>query len=297
MPVEDHDEACAAMKPAQFEHHAPERLDEVLGLLAEWGDEGKVLAGGQSLVPILALRLARFDHLVDVNRVESLRGVTSDDDSVRVGAMTRHRVLERDPTIAAAVPGLADATRQVGHFQIRTRGTLGGAIAHADPAAEQPAVALALDAVMEVEAAHGRREIPAREFFEGTWTTALAPDELLVAVRFPVWAGPSGFAVEEVSRRSGDFALVGVVCGVTLDEERVVRAGIALFGVGPTPVRASNAETALIAGVDLDDVVGAVMTDIEPSDDLHATAQYRRTVAQVLVRRAVGRAMEEARGG
>jgi carbon-monoxide dehydrogenase medium subunit len=205
-------------------------------------------------------------------------------------------VLERDPQIAAAVPLLAEATRHVGHFQIRNRGTLGGAIAHADPAAEQPAVALALDAVMEVAAKHGPREIPAREFFGGTWTTALAPDELLAGVRFPVWNGQSGFAVEELARRHGDFALVGVVCGVTVDAERVSRAGIALFGVGPAPTRATNAEAALLAGLSIDDAAQAARDEIEPSDDLHATASYRRKVAGVLVRRAVGRAIEEARG-
>jgi aerobic carbon-monoxide dehydrogenase medium subunit len=283
------------MKPAEFEHHEPELVDDVLDLLARWGDDAKVLAGGQSLVPMLALRLARFDHLVDVNRVAALSGVTRENGSVRVGATTRHRALEHDPQIATAVPLLADATREVGHFQIRNRGTFGGAIAHADPAAEQPAVALALDAVMEIAAKRGRRDVPARDFFEGTWTTALAPDELLTGVRFPVWEGRSGFAVEEVGRRQGDFALVGVVCAVTVDDDRVARAGIALFGVGPTPMRAAGAEAALLAGMGIDDVADAAIADIAPSDDLHATASYRRSVAGVLVKRAIGRALEEAR--
>jgi carbon-monoxide dehydrogenase medium subunit len=285
------------MKPAAFEHHEPERVNEVLDLLAEHGDDAKVLAGGQSLVPMLALRLARFDHLVDVNRVDDLSGVTRENGWVRVGATTRHRQLERDPQIAAAVPLLADATRHVGHFQIRNRGTLGGAIAHADPAAEQPAVALALDAVMEVTAKRGQREIPAQEFFAGTWTTALGSDELLAGVRFPVWNGQSGFAVEELARRHGDFALVGVVCGVTVDDDRVSRAGIALFGVGAAPVRAPSTEAALLAGMSIEDAAQAVMADIEPSDDLHASASYRRQVAGVLVKRAIGRAMEEAGRG
>jgi carbon-monoxide dehydrogenase medium subunit len=282
------------VKPAPFTHHAPERVDEVLSLLVEHGDEAKVLAGGQSLVPMLALRLARFEHLVDVNRVAELAGLSRADGELRVGAMTRHRVLAGDPEVDEAVPLLARATRKVGHFQIRTRGTLGGALAHADPAAEQPAVAVALDAVMEVASGSGTREIPADEFFLGTWSTALADHELLTAVRFPVWKEPCGFAVEEVARRSGDFALVGVVCAVALGDGGVDRAGIALFGVGSIPVRAAAAESALVAGAPLDEVAAAAAAELEPPDDLHASGAYRRTVAAELVRRGLTRAMEEA---
>jgi carbon-monoxide dehydrogenase medium subunit len=282
------------VKPAPFTHHAPERVDEVLSLLVEHGDEAKVLAGGQSLVPMLALRLARFEHLVDVNRVAELAGLSRADGELRVGAMTRHRVLAGDPEVDEAVPLLARATRKVGHFQIRTRGTLGGALAHADPAAEQPAVAVALDAVMEVASGSGTREIPADEFFLGTWSTALADHELLTAVRFPVWKEPCGFAVEEVARRSGDFALVGVVCAVALGDGGVDRAGIALFGVGSIPVRAAAAESALLAGAPLDEVAAAAAAELEPPDDLHASGAYRRTVAAELFRRGLTRAMEEA---
>jgi carbon-monoxide dehydrogenase medium subunit len=284
------------MKPAPFEYHAPEQVDDVVQLLAAHGDDAKVLAGGQSLVPMLALRLARFDHLVDVNRVEALRGVTPIERSLRVGATTRHRDLERDP-VATSVPLLARATAEVGHFQIRNRGTIGGAIAHADPAAEQPAVALALDAMMEITSTSGRREVEAADFFEGTWSTALSEGDLLTAVRFPVWDGRCGFAVEEVARRHGDFALVGVVCGVGLDAAGAIdRAALALFGVGGTPVRARGAEEALLAGAGTEDVAARAMREIDPSDDLHASAAYRRQVAGVLVRRAVARATEEADG-
>ena len=201
------------MKPAPFEMHTADSLDEALGLLDEFGDDAKVLAGGQSLVPMLALRLTRFDHLVDVNRVAALRTVDRSESSIRIGATTRHRELEREPEIVSAVPLLARATHEVGHFQIRNRGTLGGAIAHADPAAEQPAVALALDAVMEISSKRGDREVNAADFFEGTWATAIDAGDLLTAIKFPVWNGRCGFAIEEVSRRHGDFALVGVVCG------------------------------------------------------------------------------------
>ena len=283
------------MKPAPFEMHAPEQLEEVLALLAEYGDEGKVLAGGQSLVPMLALRLTRFEHLVDLNGVAGLSGVSRSNGALRVGAMTRHRTLERSEEVDRDVPLLGRATRHVGHFQIRNRGTLGGAVAHADPAAEQPAVCLALDAVMEVASTGGVRDVPATSFFEGTFATAVAPDEVLVALRFPVWEGRCGFAVQEVARRHGDFALVGVACGVGVgDGGGVDRAALALFGVGPEPARASAAEAALMAGAGLDEVARIAMAGISPSDDLHASGAYRRQVAGVLVRRALTVAMEEA---
>jgi aerobic carbon-monoxide dehydrogenase medium subunit len=282
------------VKPAPFELHAPESVDDAVELLAAHGDEAKVLAGGQSLVPMLALRLARFEHLVDVNRVDGLSAITRSNGSLRVGATARHAAVERGSDAADAVPLLSRATAKVGHFQIRNRGTLGGAIAHADPAAEQPAVAVALDAVMEVRSKSGTRELPASDFFEGTWTTSLADDELLTAVRFPVWEGRCGFAVDEIARRSGDFALVGVVCGVGLGGSGVDRAAIALFGVGATPIRATTAEQALREGAGDDEVAAAVMRDIDPIDDLHASADYRRKVAGVITGRALARAREEA---
>jgi aerobic carbon-monoxide dehydrogenase medium subunit len=283
------------MKPAPFEMHAPEQVEEVLALLAQYGDEGKVLAGGQSLVPMLALRLTRFEHLVDLNGVAGLSGVSRPNGSLRVGAMTRHRTLERSEEVDRAVPLLARATRHVGHFQIRNRGTLGGAVAHADPAAEQPAVCLALDAVMEVASTGGVRDVPATAFFQGTFATAVAPDEVLVALRFPVWSGRCGFAVQEIARRHGDFALVGVVCGVGVgDDGDVDRAALALFGVGPEPARASAAEAALVAGAGLEEVAQIAVAGLSPSDDLHASGAYRSQVAGVLVRRALTEAMEEA---
>ncbi|MGH9025963.1 MAG: FAD binding domain-containing protein [Acidimicrobiia bacterium] len=287
------------MKPAPFEYHAPEIVDDVVGLLAEHGDEAKPLAGGQSLVPMLAMRLTRFEHLVDLQRVDSLAGVSREDGHLRVGAMTRQRELERRAEVGDAVPLLARATPLVGHFQIRNRGTVGGSLAHADPASEYPAVAVALDAEFEVVGGGGLRRVAASEFFVSTWTTCLEPDEVLVAARFPVWGGRCGFAVDEVARRHGDFALAGVACAVTLDERgAVTRAGIGLFGMGSTPVRAAAAETALmgnaVADADLDDVGALAARDAEPLDDVHATAGYRRAVGAHLVTRVVGRALAEA---
>ena len=200
------------MKPAPFEYHAPDTVSDAAALLREFGDEAKVLAGGQSLVPIMALRLAQFDHVVDLNRVAELQGIERQNGTLRVGAMTRQAVIEGDATVADAVPLMARATPFIGHFQIRNRGTLGGSLAHADPAAEYPAVALTLDAEFDVANASGSRTVTASEFFVSTFMTALEADDVLTAVRFPVWNGRCGFAVEEVARRFGDFALTGAAC-------------------------------------------------------------------------------------
>lgn len=283
------------MKPAAFEMHAPDDVAAVVALLAEYGDEAKVLAGGQSLAPMLALRLARFEHLVDLNRVGELSGISRMDGHVRIGAMTRHFEVEQSDEVVSAVPLLSRATAKVGHFQIRNRGTLGGSVAHADPAGEQPAVCVALDAVMEVCSAEGTRHQAASDFFRGTWATALGPGEILSAVRFPVWSGRCGFAVEEMARRSGDFAIVGVVSAVEVDPGGApTRAAVALFGVGATPVRAGAAEAALLAGASPAEAARAAIEMIDPSDDLHASGFYRRKVAAVLVERAVDKALKEA---
>ncbi|MCK9928496.1 FAD binding domain-containing protein, partial [Frankia sp. Mgl5] len=197
------------MKPSTFEYHRPESVDEATRLLADLGDGAKALAGGQSLVPMLSLRLAFFDHLVDISRLAEIRGVERRDDALWIGAGTTEAVVGADAEVARGVPLLARATALIGHAQIRNRGTLGGSIAHADPAAEYPAVALALDAELEAASPRGRRVIPAAEFFTGLWSTVLEPDELLVGVRFPVWTGRCGFAVREFARRHGDFAMAG----------------------------------------------------------------------------------------
>ena len=290
------------MKPSNFEYHAPESIDEAVALLAEFGDGAKVLAGGQSLVPMISLRLAYFDHLVDIGRIGALRGIHADSDGVVIGAATVDAAVEHDREVAARVPLLARATPFIGHFQIRNRGTLGGSIAHADPAAEYPAIALALDAECEVVSPRGRRRIPAEAFFDGFWTTALASDELLVSVRFPAWNGRCGFAIREFARRFGDFAIAGAVVAVQLDDDdRVARCAIGLLGLGSTPLRATAAEHAAIgARADLSaDELGQLavseLSDI-PSD-LHRSARYRRRVGAAMVARAWQEAIEEASRG
>src|SRR5262245_55064515 len=219
------------MKPAPFDYHAPTSAEEAVAALAELGDEAKVLAGGQSLVPLLALRLAVFDHLVDVGRIAGLQGIERRDGQLWVGAATTEAAVERSAEAADAVPLLARSTPFIGHTQIRNRGTVGGSLAHADPAAEYPAVALALDAELEVLSVRGLRTIAAADYFTGLWTTAMAPDELLVGAHFPVWPGRCGWAVEELARRHGDYAIAGAVVGVELgDDDRVRRAAIGLIG-------------------------------------------------------------------
>jgi carbon-monoxide dehydrogenase medium subunit len=286
------------VKPAPFDYYAPTTVDEAVQLLADAGDEAKVIAGGQSLVPMLNLRLARFEVLVDIGRIDELRRVEQTGDEVVVGATARQCDIEVDGTVAKSVPLLAAATPLIGHFQIRSRGTVGGSIAHADPAAEYPAVALALDAKLDVAAPSRQRTIDANEFFAGTWMTALEDDEILTAVRFPVWPSGSGFAVEEVARRHGDFAIAGAVVGVHVADGRVARAAVGLFGMGSTPLRAAAAEAALldsqVDGIDAAVIGTAAVESTEPPDDLHASSGLRQRIGRAVVTRAVTRALREA---
>ena len=285
------------MKPAPFDYHAPETLSEAAELLATLED-AKLLAGGQSLIPLLALRLARFRHLVDLGRVDELRGIDRTNGVVTIGAMTTDREIETSEIVHDWVPLVAKATPLIGHFQIRNRGTLGGSIAHADPAAEYPAVAAALDATLVLSSAAGTRRLPAAAFFEATFTTAMAENEVLTAVEFPIWSGVSGFGAYEVARRHGDFAIVGAMAGVQLDGSRVSKATVGLFAVGGTPHRASEAEAVLVGsspdGVDLAEVGRLAASDLDPPTDVHASAAYRRRIAAVVVERALGAAFEEA---
>jgi carbon-monoxide dehydrogenase medium subunit len=287
------------VKPSAFEYDAPQTVEEAVARLGELGDGAKVLAGGQSLIPMLSLRLAYFDHLVDVGRIPELRDLHSEADAVIVGATALGATVEHDADLATRVPLLARVTPLIGHFQIRNRGTVGGSIAHADPAAEYPAVALALDAEIEAVSPRGRRQIPAADFFEGFWTTALEDDELLVGVRFPVWTGRCGFGVREFARRHGDFALAGAVVAVELDgDDRVARCAIGLLGLGPTPLRATAAEHAAVGGkpdLDAEELGRLAMSDLtDVPFDLHGSARYRARVGAAMVTRAWNDAIGEA---
>jgi len=291
------------MKAAPFAYHRPESVKEAADMLAEFGDDAKVLAGGQSLVPMLAMRLTHFDNLIDISRVDELCGIDLDDGAVRIGATTSHALVGMDDEVADSVPLLTMATPHIGHFQIRTRGTLGGAIAHADPAAEYAAVALALDADMEAHSSRGARTIPAAEFFTGLWETSLASDEILTAVRFPVWDGRSGFAVHEFARRHGDFAIAGAVAAVEVDaDDRVIRCGVGLLGLGSTPLRGTTAEDALVGRTvgDLDrdaalELARSTMAAIEDIPaDLQGSSAYRARVGATMLARALSEALAAA---
>ena len=297
------------MKPAPFTYHRPADLDSLVATMADLGDEAKLLAGGQSLVPLLALRLASPTHLVDMSRVLDLRAVdvheageSADAGYLVVGANATQRDVELDPRITARVPLLADALPLIAHPQIRNRGTVCGSIAHADPAAELPAVALALDARIVVRSARGTRRIDASDFFLSYLETALEPDDVVVAVEFPLAAPHTGAAFHEISRRHGDFAMAGVAASLTLDHDgRIVDARLALSGVASIPLRAAAAEAGLVGAAPTDEAFLAASSEatalLDPPDDIHATAAYRKHIAGVLVRRALRAAHERALAG
>jgi len=285
------------MKPPPFEYYAADSAQEAVSLLAEYGPDAKVLAGGQSLVPLLALRMSRPEHLVDVNRAAELEQQRSDADGLHLGALTRHRVTERSAGIRAANPLLSEAARLIGHAAIRNRGTIGGSIAHADPAAEMPTVLLALDGAVEAVSRHGTRQIPASGFFESYLTTALEPDELITAVHFPPWAPGTGWSFTEFSRRSGDFGIIGVAATLRLgDRGTIAEARIAISGGAETAVRASRTEKALIGQFPGDGTwIAAGCDALEGLDlpaDLHGSAAYRRHLAAALIERALRLAHE-----
>jgi carbon-monoxide dehydrogenase medium subunit len=285
-----------------FCYHRPATVEEAVGLLGEYGPDAKVLAGGQSLVPLLALRLSHPDHLIDIGRVEGLGAIEVGPGGVTVGAGVRHAEVELSPLTGRAAPLMAAAMPHIGHRAIRNRGTVCGSLAHADPAAELPAVTLAVDAELVVRSTDGERSIPAADFFLGYLTSALEDTELLTAVRFPPWPARTGWSVQEISRRHGDYALVGLTAMLGLGEDgRVERAALSFFGAGATPVRVPEAEGVLI-GEHPDPAVFAeaaevVAKAIDPPGDNHATAAYRAHVAGVLTRRCLAEAVERARTG
>lgn len=291
------------MKPAAFDYHRPATAFEAVSLLAELGDEAKFIAGGQSLMPMLALRLAAFEHLIDISRLSGLEGIEVRGESVWIGAGTRQSAIGRSQTVTESVPLLARATPLIGHFQIRNRGTIGGSIAHADAAAEYPAVAITLDAQIELLSPRGSRTVPAGDFFTGMWSTDMADDELLTGVNFPIWKGRCGFAVDEFARRQGDFAIAGATVAIRIDDDsRIDRCAIGLFGLGPAVTRATAAEQALI-GVSADEVDTKEIGELAVSGltsvpaDLHGSAGYRTRVGATRVNRALDRALLEAKNG
>lgn len=294
------------MKPAAFDYHRPASRGEALGLLAEHGGDAKPLAGGQSLIPAMNFRLAMPAVLVDLNAIADLSHITRQGNCLRIGAMTRHRGVERSEDVRVSAPLVHEAMPFIAHAAVRTRGTIGGSLAHADPAAELPAVMIALDARIRVENVQGSREVPAADFFTGLFSTTLEPGELVTEIAIPATQADgsrTGTAFEEFSRRHGDFALAGVAARVAMDGSgRCTLARIALFGVGDRPMLGSSCARILegqtpSAGIIRAAADAAANDDIDPTSDIHASSRYRRHLAGVLTRRALERAFDRATNG
>jgi len=287
------------MKPVRFEYYDPRSLQEALEILDAHQDDGKVLAGGQSLMPLLNMRLARPKVVVDINRIENLNYVRAANGVIVIGANARQRALHDQPLVAERIPLLREAAYYIAHPQIRSRGTICGSLAHADPAAELPALAVALDAELVLTGPKSTRTVSSNAFFLSFFTTDLRPNEILTEARFPAPPKDMAWSILEVSRRHGDFALVGIVAGLSLDQNRefITGARLVYFGVGPIPIRVKEAEASLVGQRSGDAVFEAAAQiaseGIDPSNDIHATVEYRRAVAGTLTRRALRAAVQK----
>jgi carbon-monoxide dehydrogenase medium subunit len=288
------------MKPVKFEYHAPRTLEEAIAVLARYGGQAKLLAGGQSLMPLMNFRLTRPAALIDLNAVASLSYIREDDGSVRFGAMTRQRSIEFSPVVRQRLPLLSEATALVGHLPIRTRGTIGGSLAHADPSAEYPAVLAALDGTVVVKGPRGERTLRSAQLFQSYLTTSLEPDDVLVEVSVPAMPPGAGFAFEEFSRRHGDFAIVGIAAMLVGQDTRCTAARLATAGTGPVPVRLRAAEEILERDGFSEAAIQAAARRaeelVEPDSDIHASAAYRRNLTRVLTARALRRAVARMEG-
>ena len=284
------------MKPVPFEYHRPASLAETFDLLDRYGDDGRLLAGGQSLVPALNLRLAAPRAVIDINRIPDLDAIRVTADGLVIGALARQEALERSPLAREHAPLIASALPHVGHSAIRVRGTIGGSLALADPAAELPACAVALGATIRAGRRGGTRDIPADDFFRGIYTTALAPGEIVTEILVPRPAAGWRWGFDELARRHGDFALAGVAAGVRVESGVVAETRLVFFGVGTRPVRARRAEAALAGGrADAEALAAAGRAldgDLDPPGDVHGSPALRRHLARVLLARVVGRLVE-----
>ncbi|MFM9883775.1 MAG: FAD binding domain-containing protein [Burkholderiales bacterium] len=288
------------MKPPPFKYVAARTLEEAIEALARADGDGKVLAGGQSLVPMLNFRLLEPAWLVDINRIPALDGIRDEGGSVRIGALTRHKTTESAALIAEQFPIVAAAMSHVAHFGVRNRGTIGGSLSHADPAAELPMLAMLLDAMITTKSDKGSRIIAAKEFFLGTLATALAPTEIVTEIAFPKLPAGTGWSFEEVSRRPGDFAVAAVAVTIAQQAGRCTDARIALAGVGATPMRVAKAERSLVGQSISADLARAaaqiVRDDCAPQSDLHGSADYRRHLVGHLTARGIETATRRSAG-
>jgi CO/xanthine dehydrogenase FAD-binding subunit len=287
------------MKPAPFRYVAALSLEQALALKAEIGDEARFLAGGQSLVPTMNFRLTQPTMLIDINPLDELAGIRNGSDTLRIGALTRYRSLERDPMTAVKLPLIAEALPVIAHPQIRNRGTIGGNLAHADPASEMPAIVLTLGGRLHAQSVRGERWIEARDFFVGALTTALESDEMLTEVELPAAAADSGACFLELSRRRGDFAIIGVACMVRLDAQgECIEARIGLCNAADGPVYANEASSSLVGKKlgegEIAEAAALVQGAIDPGGSIHASKDYQRHIAGVLTARALTTANKRA---
>ena len=286
------------MIPPAFDYHAPRSVGEAVALLGSLGADAKLLAGGHSLLPMMKLRFAQPAHLIDLNRIETLRGIREDGDTIRIGAMTVENALIASPILRDRVPLLAEAAKLIADPQVRNRGTIGGDIAHGDPANDHPALSLALDATFVLAGPDGERVVRADDFFLGTYYTALAETEILVEIRVPAFSPKTGWGYEKLKRKTGDWATAGAAVVLRLEGGRVSHARIGLTNVGPTALRAADAEAALI-GKPLDDAsieaaAQAAMAICDPAEDLRGDREYKTAMAGQMVRRAIRAASARA---
>lgn len=283
------------MKPAKFEYHAPASVDEAVALLTRYNGEARVLAGGQSLIPMMNFRVAAPAALIDLNRIPSLAYIRADGNTVRIGAMTRQRAIEFSPVVREKLPLLHEAISWVGHLPTRSRGTIGGSLAHADPAAELPMALQALEGEVVARGPAGERTIKAADLFSSSLTTTLKPDEILTEIRFPASPPGAAYAVEEFARRHGDFAITAIACLLVREGTRCKTARLATGGVGPVPLRLKAAETILeqrgLAEDAIEAAAAAAAAAVDPMSDHQGSAEYRRHLTQVLTRRAVQKAL------
>jgi aerobic carbon-monoxide dehydrogenase medium subunit len=288
------------MKPAPFDYVAPPSVSEAAAVLRDHPDEAKIIAGGQSLVPMMNFRLARPEVLVDIGGIDELRYIRGQGDWLAIGALTTEHAIETSGQIAAACPVLTEASRWIGHPAIRHRGTVGGSLAHSDPSAEYPLVAALLDAVVVVAGDGGARQVPFSEFCLGHYTTALTETEIVTEVRFPVLQPGTGWAFLEIARRTGDFALASAAVLLRFDGGTVVEARVALGGAGPTPVRARQAEALLLGRPLTDELIAAAAGEAagaaQPTSDMHGSADFRRNLCQVLAIRGLKEARRNVHG-
>ncbi|MEO6718473.1 MAG: xanthine dehydrogenase family protein subunit M [Novosphingobium sp.] len=283
------------MKPAPFDYVAPTTIQQACQVLSDAGGGATVLAGGQTLMPLLNLRMSQPFILLDINKIEALKGISRCQGAIRIGPVTRQCEALANSELARELPVLVQALSHVGHHQTRNRGTIGGSVALGEPAAEMPATAVALGAVIEARSVRGSRRIPAREFYLGPYMNVLEPDELIISIEYPDWPQGHVTLFREVAQRPGDFALVGMVGALAVEGGKIARAGIAWFGMGATPIAAVQAEQALLGqsidGIDPQAIAELAVADTAPFDDHHASADYRRTVGRRIFARTLGEAL------